>query len=62
MVRMDVTEKLLTPAEAQARLGISRRTLMRWEHREPPVIMPIRLPSGHRRFRESDVAALAANP
>lgn len=48
----------LTPAEAMAVLGISRRTLDRYV--ESGKLRPARLPSGHRRFSENAVAAILA--
>lgn len=47
----------LTPAQAAKRLGVSARTL--WRYQEAGRIEPVRLPSGHRRFRVEDVDALA---
>lgn len=47
---------MLTPKEAETLLGVSRRTLMRWESRG--IIKPRRLPTGHRRFVLSEVEAI----
>lgn len=47
----------LTPAQAARKLGISARTL--WRYQDAGRIKPVRLPSGHRRFLASDVEALA---
>lgn len=47
---------MLTPQEAEAILGVSRRTLMRMEDRGD--IEARRLPSGHRRFIRTEVEAL----
>lgn len=47
---------LLTASEACARLGITDRTL--WRYEAKGLINAKRLPSGHRRFRPSDVQQL----
>lgn len=47
---------MVTPAEAEGILGVSRRTLMRMEQRGD--IASRRLPSGHRRFVRAEVEAL----
>lgn len=52
--------ELLTPAQAAKRLGISPRTLWRYQHAGR--ISPVLLPSGHRRFRPADLDRLAATP
>lgn len=49
---------LLRPSEAYASLGISLRTLDRWQSKG--YIVPVRLPSGRRRFAASDVDKLKA--
>lgn len=49
---------LLTPGEAAARLSVSTRTLSRWA--DEGYISVVVLPSGHRRFRPEDIAALSA--
>jgi excisionase family DNA binding protein len=46
----------LTPAQACDLLHISRSTLDRYQ--SSGRIEPVRLPTGHRRFRRSDVEAL----
>jgi len=47
---------LVKPAEAEAMLGVTRRTLMRYE--KAGRITAVRLPSGHRRFTRAAVLAL----
>ena len=47
---------MLSPREAESILGVSRRTLMRWEAKG--LIQPRRLPSGYRRFVREEVEAL----
>jgi excisionase family DNA binding protein len=56
----DASEDLLTTADAAAELGISIRTLYRYEARG--VISAVRLPSGHRRFRRADLASVFTRP
>ena len=46
----------LSPAQAAKELGISTRTL--WRYQDAGRIAPVRLPSGHRRFLRADVTAL----
>lgn len=48
-------DDLLTPREVCAVLRISPSTLRTWDAHLPPV----RLPSGHRRYRRSEVEAIA---
>jgi hypothetical protein len=43
-------------------LGCSPRTLIRWEHLDPPRIHSHRLPNGERRYLESDILALLTRP
>jgi excisionase family DNA binding protein len=59
MPNTDTSREYLTPAQAARRLGISPRTL--WRYQDAGRIAPVRLPSGHRRFLTSDVEALAAS-
>ena len=57
MVRaMSETEDLLTPIEAARRLGITVRTLHRWE--EAGFITAVRTPYGHRRYSPADIEKL----
>lgn len=51
-----MTEKLLTISQAAAILGIHADTLRRWSDRG--VVPTVRLPSGYRRFRPGEIAAL----
>ena len=46
----------LPPAEAARRIGLSVDTLSRWEAKG--LIRAKRLPSGHRRYRATDIDAL----
>ena len=49
-------DRLLPPAEAARVLGVNTRTLTRWaDNNLIPVIV---LPSGHRRYRPKDIAAI----
>lgn len=46
----------LTPAEAAKRLNVSTRTL--WRYQAAGKVVPMMLPSGHRRFLAEDIEAL----
>jgi excisionase family DNA binding protein len=46
----------LTPREAAKALGVSIRTLYRWE--DDGLISPRRTPGGHRRYTLADIDAL----
>jgi DNA-binding transcriptional regulator YiaG len=46
----------LTPAEVAAELKTSSSTVRRWER--TGILVPRRLPSGHRRYRREDVEKL----
>ena len=50
--------RLLLPAEAAGRLGVDTRTLANWDRAGK--ITARRIPGGHRRYRESEITALAA--
>lgn len=54
------TESYFTPSEVAAKFRVSVRTLNRWEHRGS--LVPVRLPSGHRRYLHTDVEALLGAP
>jgi predicted site-specific integrase-resolvase len=45
---------LLTPREVCDRLRISAATLRTWDQH----LAPVKLPSGHRRYRRTDVEAI----
>lgn len=49
-----------TPSEVAAKFRVSVRTLNRWEHRGS--LVPVRLPSGHRRYPRADVETLLGVP
>ncbi len=49
-------DKLVTPAEAAVALGATVRTLHRWERAER--IAAVRLPSGVRGYRQSEIARI----
>jgi excisionase family DNA binding protein len=53
-------DTLLKTTEAATLAGVSIRTLYRWE--ALGYIAALRTPSGHRRFRRSDVEALLTEP
>lgn len=46
-------ERLLTVKQAAEFLGVSRNTLYRYENRG--FLVPLRTPTGHRRYRRSDL-------
>jgi excisionase family DNA binding protein len=48
--------ELMQVRQTARELGVSERTIQRWA--ESGVLTPVRLPSGVRRFRPDDVAAL----
>lgn len=52
-------DELLTTAEVADLAGVSRQTVWRWAA-EGTLAAAITLPSGHRRFRRSDVETLLA--
>ena len=47
------TDRWLSPAQASQYLGVSKRTLKRWEDRGR--LRPARTPSGHRRYVLSEL-------
>jgi excisionase family DNA binding protein len=49
-------DRLLTPAEAAAELGVGVRALSVWE--SAGKIPAVKTPGGHRRYRPADVARL----
>ena len=49
-------EQWLSPARAAQYVGVSKRTLQRWEH--VGRLRPSRTPSGHRRYRLSELNTL----
>lgn len=49
-------DEYLPIGEAAALIGVSVDTLRRWEREER--IKALRLPTGHRRFKRSDIEAL----
>lgn len=50
-------ETLLSIKQAADFLGISRKTLYRYD--EQGILKPLRMPSGHRRYRKSDLEEFA---
>jgi len=54
--RFATTDAVLPPREVMQRLGVSRPTLRRWD--ADGVLVAVRLPSGHRRYRREDVEAI----
>jgi excisionase family DNA binding protein len=48
-------DKLLTGADVAEMLGVTDETVRRWAEKNQ--LAHIRLPSGHRRYRRSDVEA-----
>ncbi len=57
---MDISERLLTPGEVALLFRVEPKTVIRWA--DQGRIGSIRTPGGHRRFRESDVTELLADP
>lgn len=53
---MSATRDLLRPKEAGDMLGVTNRTLTNWERKG--LLVPVRLPTGHRRYRRGEVEAL----
>jgi len=53
---LSVPEEYLAVSQAAALIGVSVDTLRRWERDGP--IKAVRTPTGHRRFKRSDVKAL----
>ena len=53
-------DKLLTPAEAARLRRVSQRSLRRWN--AIGLLEAEKTPGGHRRYRESKVRALGAEP
>ncbi len=51
-----VYDKLLLPSEVAAILRVTKRTLWNWERRG--ILVPIRLPTGQKRYRREDVEGL----
>ena len=47
---------LLAPTEAAELIGVSTRSLLRWE--DAGRIVPLKTPGGHRRYRVADLLAL----
>lgn len=54
----DRGQELLRPEEARRLLGVSNRTLARWEDRG--LITAQRTLGGHRRYRRADIEELVA--
>lgn len=49
-------DELLLPREVAAIFRVTKRTLWNWEHKG--VLVPVRLPTGQKRYRREDVEAL----
>jgi len=49
-------EELLLPREVAAILRVTPRTLRNWDRRG--ILVPVRLPTGQKRYRREDVEAL----
>lgn|GEM_PF-2511644 len=49
-------DKLLLTKEVAAIFRVTKRTLWNWEHKG--ILVPIRLPTGQKRYRREDVEAL----
>lgn len=48
--------ELLLPREVATIFRVNKRTLWNWEHKD--VLVPVRLPTGQKRYRREDVEAL----
>ena len=48
--------ELLLPREVAAIFRVTKRTLWNWEHKG--ILVPVRLPTGQKRYRRKDVEAL----
>ncbi len=57
---MDISERLLTPGEVALLFKVDPKTVTRWA--DQGRIGSIRTPGGHRRFHESEVTGLLADP
>jgi excisionase family DNA binding protein len=57
---MDGVERLLTSAEVARMFRVDPKTVTRWAITGR--LGSIRTPGGHRRFRESEITALLADP
>ena len=57
---IDDTEPLLTPQQVAALFRVDPKTVTRWA--ASGRIGSIRTPGGHRRFGESEITALLADP
>jgi len=57
---MDGVERLLTSGEVARLFRVDPKTVTRWAITGR--VGSIRTPGGHRRFRESEIAALLAGP
>lgn len=53
-----MTDRLLTPGEVAQRFGVNAKTVLRWANLGR--LHPIRTLGGHRRYRETEIAALIA--
>ena len=53
---MPAARDLLRPKEAADMLGVTNRTLTNWERKG--LLVPVRLPTGHRRYRRGEGEAL----
>jgi excisionase family DNA binding protein len=56
---MENDDKLLRPGEVAETLGVDPKTVTRYAN--SGILKCVRLPGGHRRFRQSDVLALMTN-
>ena len=59
MSYLSENDYLITPSQAAAMLGVTPRTLWRWQARGH--ITPYRLPNGFRRFSLEDVERLVGD-
>ncbi|MER7127641.1 BldC family transcriptional regulator [Streptosporangium saharense] len=55
----ETTERLLTPGEVARIFGVDPKTVNRWALTGR--IPSVRTPSGHRRYRESDISSFLNN-
>lgn len=59
---MQQTDRLLTPAEAAAYIGVSKSTLQAWRSQRPDLLPVVRLTARTIRYRIADLLSLKETP